>query len=87
MSQHLAQLIKTASYAGLSIHYGQVQSLQTGPASLTINFSGSTTSVTGIRYLKSYTPTAGDFVAAIHTGDPRNKRGGGDWLVLGTVAQ
>lgn len=67
-------------------HVGSVQSLQAGPASLTIAFSGGSVSVAGIRYLASYTPTAGDWVIAIHTGHPGSP-GGADWLALGRVAQ
>lgn len=48
------------------------------PASVGITLGGSSTVVTGVRYLASYTPADGDTVWVL--------RNGGDLLVLGKLA-
>jgi hypothetical protein len=56
--------------------WGVVQSLQSG--SLTLTLGGSTTPIAGVRYLASYTPTAGDTVVVDHVGS--------DIMVIGKLA-
>lgn len=44
-------------------HWGEVTNVVTSPAhSLSIKLSGSDTAVSGIKYLKSYSPANGDIV-------------------------
>lgn len=88
MSQLAAAVIQIQSRHAMRPpwHIGSVQSIQTSPASLTIAFSGSAQTVSGIRYLVNYSPTVGDWVIALQSGRIQEP-GGGDWLVLGKVAQ
>ena len=60
------------------IHFGVVTAISASPASLSIKVSGSTTAITGIRYLASYTPTVNDVVVCV-----LNER---DLIVLGKLA-
>lgn len=71
----------------LRLHTGQVTAVSAGsPTTVAVAFSGNVVGVPRIAILSTYAPVVGDFVMAIHTGNPRSQ-GGGDWLVLGTVGQ
>ena len=59
--------------------WGVVSSIQTGPPqSLTLTLAGSSTTVAGIRYLSSYSPTVGDTVVC--------SKYGTDLVVLGGMS-
>lgn len=49
----------------LSFHQGVVTAIGTSPNSVTINLSGGTDTISGVRYLASYTPTVSDVVFLI----------------------
>ena len=49
----------------LSIHYGEVTATAVSPNSVSIKLSGSSTAITGVRYLNAYTPTVSDIVVCI----------------------
>lgn len=61
--------------AGLRLRFGQVTGTAAGSISLTV--AGSTTEVSGISYLGSYTPVVGDTVAMLTDGI--------DVLVIGSI--
>lgn len=63
----------------VDMFWGQVQSIQSGPASLTIRIGASTVDIPGVRYSASYTPTRFDTVYG--------RKMGTDYLVEGTIAQ
>jgi len=53
-----------------AIHYGQVTALTNSNTRISILVSGSSTAITGIRYLSSYTPTVSDIaVLLVNKGD------------------
>jgi len=62
----------------ISICYGVVTATNVSPNSVDIELSGSSTSVTDVRYLASYSPSVSDVVVCLV-----NK---GDVLVLGDLA-
>jgi len=62
----------------ISIHYGKVTAVAVSPNSISVRLSGSSTAVTGVKYLASYSPTVNDVVVCLV-----NK---GDVLVLGELA-
>jgi hypothetical protein len=47
----------------LSFHQGVVTAIATG--SVTVNLSGGTDSISGVKYLESYTPKVGDVVSIV----------------------
>ncbi len=47
------------------IHYGVVTALTTSPSRISVQVSGATTAITGVRYLASYTPTVADVVVCL----------------------
>ena len=49
----------------LGIHFAVVSAVTTGPSRVSIKLSGSTTAITGIRYLSTYFPTVNDVVVCI----------------------
>jgi hypothetical protein len=49
----------------LSIHYGKVTATSNSPKSVSVKLSGSTTAITGVRYLHSYSPQVNDIVVCI----------------------
>jgi hypothetical protein len=49
----------------LFIRYGVISAVTTGPSRVSVKISGSTTAMTGIRYLSSYTPTVSDVVVCL----------------------
>jgi len=54
----------------IAIHYGQVTALTNSNTRISILVSGSSTAITGIRYLSSYTPTVSDIaVLLVNKGD------------------
>jgi hypothetical protein len=54
----------------ITIHYGQVTARTNGNTRISVLVSGSSTAITGIRYLSSYTPTVSDIaVLLINKGD------------------
>ena len=54
----------------MAIHYGQVTARTNGNTRITVLISGSSTAITGIRYLSSYTPTVSDIaVLLVNKGD------------------
>ena len=61
----------------LAIHYGYVTARTSGNTRISVLVSGSTTAITGIRYLSSYTPTVADIVVLLV-----NK---GDIIALGNL--
>lgn len=61
----------------ISIHFGVVTARTNTNTRLSVQISGSTTSVTGVRYLDSYSPNVSDVVVMII-----NK---GDIIVLGEL--
>lgn len=62
---------------GVRVRFGTVVSVDAG-ATLTVTISGASTAVSGVRYLDSVTPTAGDPVVFLTDGV--------DLFVLGTLA-
>jgi hypothetical protein len=62
----------------VSIHFGVVTAKTNGNTRLSVQISGSSTSVTGVRYLHSYSPTVSDVVVMIINN--------GDIVVLGDLA-
>ena len=54
----------------IAIHYGYVTALTNSNTRISVLVSGSTTAITGIRYLSSYTPTVADIaVLLVNKGD------------------
>ena len=54
----------------IAIHYGQVTARTSGNTRISVLVSGSSTAITGIRYLSSYTPTVSDIaVLLVNKGD------------------
>ena len=54
----------------MAIHYGQVTARTSGNTRISVLVSGSSTAITGIRYLSSYTPTVSDIaVLLVNKGD------------------
>jgi hypothetical protein len=49
----------------LSIHYGKVTAIVSSPKSVSVRLSGSTTAISGVRYLDSYVPQVNDIVVCI----------------------
>ena len=62
----------------IAIHYGQVTARTNGNTRISVLVSGSSTAITGVRYLSSYTPTVSDIVVLLV-----NK---GDIIALGSLA-
>jgi len=62
--------------ANLRLRFGQIVSVQTG--SVTVTVAGSTVTVSGVRYLNSYSPSASATVAMLTDGL--------DLLILGAIA-
>ena len=62
----------------IAIHYGKVTAKTNGNTRISVLISGSSTAVTGIRYLHSYSPTVDDIVVLLV-----NK---GDIIALGDLA-
>ncbi len=75
-----AEIIKSIANQNdrISIHFGKVTAKTNGNTRLTVLISGSSTPVTGVRYLHSYAPQVDDIVVMIV-----NK---GDIVVLGDLA-
>ncbi len=64
INQSLQKIIQ--SKIRTSFHFAEVISHVSSPAhSATIKLAGSTTEISGIRYLKSYTPAAADIVLCV----------------------
>jgi hypothetical protein len=61
--QLLSTLIKNNQ--NIFIRYGVVSAVTTSPNRVSVKVSGSTTPITGIRYLASYTPTTLDVVVCL----------------------
>ena len=74
-----AQIVKSIANQNnkLSIHFGVVTARTSGNTRISVEISGSSTSVTGVRYLSSYTPTVADVVVMIINN--------GDIVVLGEL--
>lgn len=54
----------------ISIHFGKVTAKTNGNTRISVLISGSSTAVTGVRYLHSYSPNVDDIVVMIiHKGD------------------
>ena len=49
----------------IAIHYGSVTAITNTSTRISVLVSGSTTAITGIRYLSSYTPTVSDIVVLL----------------------
>jgi hypothetical protein len=62
----------------MAIHYGSVTARTNTNTRISVLVSGSTTAITGVRYLSSYTPTVSDVVVLLV-----NK---GDIIALGKLA-
>jgi hypothetical protein len=62
----------------MSVHYGKVTAKTNGNTRISVLISGSSTAVTGIRYLHSYAPQLDDIVVLLV-----NK---GDIIALGDLA-
>ena len=62
----------------VAIHYGSVTARTSGNTRISVLVSGSSTAITGVRYLSSYTPTVADVVVLLI-----NK---GDIIALGKLA-
>lgn len=62
----------------IAIHYGQVTARTNGNTRISVLVSGSSTAITGVRYLSSYTPTVSDIAVLLV-----NK---GDIIALGKLA-
>ena len=62
----------------IAIHYGKVTAKTNGNTRISVLVSGSSTAVTGIRYLHSYSPQVDDIVVLLV-----NK---GDIIALGDLA-
>ena len=62
----------------VAIHYGSVTALTSGNTRISVLVSGSSTAITSVRYLSSYTPTVADVVVLLV-----NK---GDIIALGKLA-
>lgn len=60
----------------IRLRFGEVVSVQSG--TITVTVAGSSTEISGVRYLDSYTPSGSDTVAMLTDGL--------DLLVLGAVA-
>jgi hypothetical protein len=59
------------------IRYGVVTARTAGNTRISVQISGATTAVTGIRYLSSYTPTVADVVVCLFNDN--------DLIVLGKL--
>ena len=68
----------TAKDAQLHLRIGTVSSVDSANNTITVLLPGAATSISGIVYLKSYTPTANDVVILLQDGT--------ELLALGTVA-
>lgn len=69
--RQLAREIKDVPNAepGLGLRQATVQAVVAGPpATVTVRFAGSTLDITGVRYLGSYAPTAGDVIWILQSG-------------------
>ena len=54
----------------IAIHYGQVTARTNTNTRISVLVSGSSTAITGVRYLSSYTPTVSDIaVLLVNKGD------------------
>ena len=54
----------------VAIHYGKVTALTNTNTRISVQVSGSSTAITGVRFLSSYTPTVNDIVLLlINKGD------------------
>jgi hypothetical protein len=75
-----AQIVKSIANQNnkVSIHFGVVTAKTNGNTRLSVQISGSTTAVTGVRYLHSYAPQVSDVVVMIINN--------GDIVVLGDLA-
>ena len=75
-----AQIVKSIANQNnkVSIHFGVVTAKTNGNTRLSVQISGSSTSVTGVRYLHSYAPQVSDVVVMIINN--------GDIVVLGDLA-
>jgi hypothetical protein len=75
-----AQIVKSIANQNnkVSIHFGVVTAKTNGNTRLSVQISGSTTAVTGVRYLHSYAPQVSDVVVMIVNN--------GDIVVLGDLA-
>lgn len=62
----------------LSLHFGVVTAKTDGNTRLSVQISGSSTAITGVRYLHSYAPQVADVVVLIVNN--------GDIVVLGDLA-
>lgn len=79
----LAAQLAGLRQAPVEMVWGKVVSVQTGPASLTVNLDGNTTNVAGVRYSASYaSPAAGDVIFGLRQPTVL----GADVLILGKVA-
>lgn len=75
-----AQIVKSIANQNnkVSIHFGVVTAKTNGNTRLSVQISGSSTAVTGVRYLHSYSPQVSDVVVMIINN--------GDIVVLGDLA-
>jgi len=62
----------------VSIHFGEVTAKTNGNTRISVKISGSSTAITGVRYLHSYAPQVSDIVVMIVNN--------GDIVVLGDLA-
>ena len=76
LAQSLAKIID--QNVRFAVHYGEVTAVTTTPDTISVKISGSSTAISGIRYLDSYTPQVNDIVVLIV-----NK---GDIFALGDLA-
>lgn len=60
-----------ATPTGAILEWGVVHTLHTSPNSLDLYVNGSSSLTLTVRYLKSYTPTAGDVVVILRVGPDR----------------
>jgi hypothetical protein len=76
IGQSLAKIVD--QNVRFAIHFGEVTAVATTPDTISVKISGSSTAISGIRYLDSYTPLVDDIVVLIV-----NK---GDIFALGDLA-
>jgi hypothetical protein len=76
ISHSLARIVE--QNVRFALRFGEVTAVATTPNYVSVKISGSSTAVSNVRYLDSYSPTVADIVILLV-----NK---GDIIVLGTLA-